>query len=118
MIAVEYTRTTPDIRLRVDSLVAVLGKFPLLRNGEAIRVSRLRLLEIPLKIINPFETVPHHWVRDRQLVERAAAALDTLPISQETAAGITTLHGLNSTNSCWKQSRHPARGKGSRECEA
>ncbi|MDD4979494.1 MAG: HDIG domain-containing protein [Gallionella sp.] len=78
-IAVEYTRSNPDIRLKVDSLVSVRWKFPMLCDGETIRISRLVLLEIPLKTFNPFETVPHGWVKDRQLVERAAAVFNTVP---------------------------------------
>ncbi len=78
-VAVEYTRSNPDIRLKVDSLVSVRWKFPMLHEGETIRISRLVLLEIPFKTFNPFETVPSSWVKDRGLVERAAAVFNTVP---------------------------------------
>lgn len=47
--------------------------------GGAVRIARLVGLERPEPSINPFESVPHIWVRDRALVLRAAQLWAALP---------------------------------------
>lgn len=61
-----------DTRLQVGRLVSIrwLGK-PTSARG-AVRISRLALLERAEPDLNPFETVPSAWVRDHELLERAA----------------------------------------------
>jgi len=78
-MTVSFTRSQPDIRLKADLLVSVRWKLPVVCVGGAIQISRLVLLEHPIKGINPFETVPHSWVKDRDLVKRAKSLLDALP---------------------------------------
>jgi len=78
-MTVAYTRSQPDIRMKVDMLVSVRWKLPLVSVGGAIRIFRVVLLEQPDKGFNLFETVPPQWVRDRELVKRAVNVFDTLP---------------------------------------
>ena len=70
----------PDMRLPEGALVSPrwLGK-PTCSEQGAVRISRLVLLEIPQASATLFDTVPHEWVRDRALVERARSLVDTLP---------------------------------------
>lgn len=70
----------PDTRLYEGALVSPrwLGHSTRSEQG-AVRISRLVLLEIPQKGAALFDTVPHEWVRDRALVERARALVGILP---------------------------------------
>jgi len=70
----------PDTRLHEGSLVSPrwLGKSTRSEKG-AVHISRLVLLEIPQVGATLFDIVPHEWVRDRALVERARALVDALP---------------------------------------
>jgi 3'-5' exoribonuclease len=47
-------------------------------NG-AIRISRLVAMECPEHWVNLFQTIPHEWVKDRVLIERAAKLMQILP---------------------------------------
>lgn len=78
-MTVSFARAHPDIRMRVDQLASVRWKMPVVCNGGAIQISRLVLLEHPIKDINLFEMVPPSWVKDRELVNRAKKLLDNLP---------------------------------------
>jgi len=78
-LAVTFTRSQPDIRLRADLLVSVRWKLPVTTIKGAIQISRLVLLEHPIKGVNPFEMVPPRWVKDRNLVRQAKNLLDALP---------------------------------------
>jgi len=78
-LAVTFTRSQPDIRLRADLLVSVRWKLPVVSVQGAIHISRLVLLEHPIKGVNPFEMVPPRWVKDRNLVRQAKNLLDALP---------------------------------------
>jgi len=78
-MTVSFTRSQPDIRLKADMLVSVRWKLPVNSIGGAIQISRLVLLEQPIRGTNLFETVPFAWVKDRDLVKRAKTVLDTLP---------------------------------------
>lgn len=78
-MTVSFNRSHPDIRLKEDMLVSVRWKLPVHCHAGAIQVSRLVLLELPINTVNLFETVPHRWVKNRELVGRAKVILDTLP---------------------------------------
>ncbi len=78
-MTVSYSAAQPDIRLKVDHLVSVRWKLPIVYVEGAIQISRLVLLEKPVKGFNIFETVPPRWVKDRTLIHRAKQALDALP---------------------------------------
>lgn len=78
-LAVTFSRSHPDIRLRADLLVSVRWKLPVTSIQGAIQISRLVILEHPVKGENLFETVPLHWVKDRSLVAKARNLLDALP---------------------------------------
>lgn len=78
-LTVTYNRSQPDIRLRADLLVSVRWKTPVICHDGAIQISRLVILEHPVKGENPFDTVPPHWVKDRLLVRKAASLVDALP---------------------------------------
>lgn len=78
-LTVQYTSSQPDIRLKVDLLVSVRWKLPVVEVDGAIQIARLVILEHPIKGFNLFKTVPPRWVKDRHLVERAKDAVDALP---------------------------------------
>lgn len=76
---VTFTRSQPDTRLRVNKLVSIYWKLPVISSDGAIRISRLTLIEQPLRKFNLFDTVPPSWVSDRKLVARARDMLEALP---------------------------------------
>ena len=78
-MTVSFTRSQPDIRLKADLLVSVRWKLPYTCVNGAIQISRLVLIERPIKGTNLFESVPHDWVKDRKLVARAKDMLELLP---------------------------------------
>lgn len=78
-MTVSFTRSQPDTRLKPDMLVSVRWKLPVTCTDGAIQISRLVLLEHPVKGLNLFDTVPYDWVKDRALVKRARTLLDALP---------------------------------------
>lgn len=61
-----------DCRLKRGCLVTIRGRKPLALSGDAWPIQRLDLLENPLPGVNPFETVPSSWVRDRNWIARAS----------------------------------------------
>jgi 3'-5' exoribonuclease len=69
-IRVTWMTTHIDSRLCVGSLVSIrwMGR-PTSCNG-AIRINRLVLLERAEPGLNPFDTIPPGWVKDRKLVDR------------------------------------------------
>lgn len=78
-LTVTFNRSQPDIRLRTDLLVSVRWKLPAIMTRGALQIARLVLLEYPVKGVNPFETVPPRWVKDRSLVTKARNLLNALP---------------------------------------
>lgn len=61
-----------DCRLKRGCYVAMRGIEQSLTHGDAVKIQRLDLLDKPLPTVNPFDTVPSNWVRDRTLVKRAS----------------------------------------------
>lgn len=82
-MTVQYTRSQPDVRLKVNMLVSVPWKLPAVSLKGAIQISRLVILEHPIKGINLFESVPPRWVKDRALIRQAREVLDALPNDQQ-----------------------------------
>ena len=78
-LTVAFSRSQPDIRLRVDKMVSIRWRMPVTSKDGAIGISRLVLLERPVNGVNPFNTVPPRWVKDRSLVQEAAQLFDALP---------------------------------------
>lgn len=69
----------PDSRLKSGDLVSPRWLGTTTCEGGAIRISRLALMERPEPWQNLFHTVPHGWVKDRELVGEAAALIEELP---------------------------------------
>ena len=78
-LRVTFTRSQPDIRLRVNMLVSIRWKLPVMSSDGAIHINRLALIERPLRQFNLFDTVPPSWVPDSTLVTAARDMLDRLP---------------------------------------
>lgn len=80
-IKVSWIVNQPDIRLKSGVLVSArwLGQTKC-ENGTII-ISRLVLMERPEPWENLFLTVPHGWVKNRELVKQAAALVEVLPRS-------------------------------------
>jgi hypothetical protein len=78
-MTVSFNRSHPDIQLRVSQLVMVSWKYPLRTTNGAVEVSSLVVLELPIKGVNLFETVPPSWIKDRRLVNQARWQLYLLP---------------------------------------
>lgn len=78
-IKVCWIVSQPDVRLKSGVLVSPrwLGR-TFCENG-VVRISRLVLLERPEPWENPFHTVPHGWVGNRELVRQAAELVELLP---------------------------------------
>jgi 3'-5' exoribonuclease len=78
-IKVCWVVSQPDIRLKSGVLVSPrwLGR-SICEDGK-IKISRLVLLERPESWENLFQTVPHGWVRERELVRQAAELVEALP---------------------------------------
>lgn len=75
-----WTTSTPDARLKPGELVSPRWFGTSSYENGAIRISRLVLLERPDTWENLFHTIPHGWVKDRELVERAAKLVEALPL--------------------------------------
>lgn len=68
-----------DMRMHPGVLVSPRWSgCPVSEHG-ALRIGRLVLMEIPEPEFDLFDTVPHAWVHDRELVARAKALTDMLP---------------------------------------
>lgn len=62
-----------DSRLKRGCYVAMSGLKRPVSPGEVCQIRRLDLLDKPLPLVNPFQTVPASWVRERSWVHRASA---------------------------------------------
>lgn len=82
-ISATFVRSQPDIRLKADMLVSIRWNMPMTCNNGFITISRLVLLERPEKGFNPFHTVLHRVVPDRNLVKQAAELFDDLPSNMQ-----------------------------------
>lgn len=69
---VTWQSSQVDSRLKRGCYVAVRGLEHPVCQGDACRIQRLDLLDKPLPTVNPFDTVPANWVRDRVLVKHAS----------------------------------------------
>ncbi len=78
-LRVSWTTGTPDPRLKPGELVSPRWFGASSYENGAIRIRRLVLLERPDTWENLFHTVPHGWVKDRELIERAAKLVEALP---------------------------------------
>lgn len=103
-LAVTFTRAHPDIRLRANLLVSVRWKLPITSTQGAIQISRLVILEHPIKGVNPFETVPPRWVKDRNLVKQAKRLIDVLPDNLQQLVSAIFWDGMRFRMFC----EHPA----------
>jgi len=78
-MTVSFTRSHPDIQIRVSQLVSVCWKYPLITTNGTVEVSSLVVLEQPIKDVSLFETVPPSWIKDRRLVNQARWQFYFLP---------------------------------------
>lgn len=69
---VRWQSVQVDSRLKRGEYVAVRGLTHPVSQGDVFWISRLELLDKPLPTVNPFDTVPPNWVRDRIIVKRAS----------------------------------------------
>lgn len=78
-LTVEWRAHHVDVKVMAGTLVGIrwLGN-PVSTHG-AIQISRLVSLDKPEAEVNLFDLVPPAWVKDRELVKRAAALLENLP---------------------------------------
>ena len=78
-IRVVWMASQPDMRLKSGALVSPrwLGQ-DTSENG-AVRISRLILMERPEPWENLFHTVPHGWVKNRDLIKQAVELVEALP---------------------------------------
>lgn len=80
-IKVVWMASQPDIRLKSGDLVSPRWSGHTTCEGGAIRISRLILMERPEPWENLFHSIPHGWVKNRELVMQAAALVELLPRS-------------------------------------
>lgn len=78
-LQVEWVSRHPDIRLVIGTLVSICWSGRPRCSEGAIRVARIFRLDKPEAELNLFATVPPGWVRERDLVRRAADLVETLP---------------------------------------
>lgn len=78
-INVSWTVSKPDLRLKSGDLVSPRWPGITTCEGGAIKIGRLVLMERPEPWENMFHTVPHGWVKDRELLKQAAGLVEALP---------------------------------------
>lgn len=76
-LQVSWQSAHVDVRLKRGCYVAVRGMGGT-HPGGIYSVQRLDLLDKPLATLNPFETIPSNWVKDRNWVARASALWEQL----------------------------------------
>lgn len=69
---VTWQSTQVDCRLKRGYYVVMRGIEYSATSGNTAKIQRLDLLDKPQPTVNPFDTVPANWVRDRALVTRAS----------------------------------------------
>jgi len=89
--------------MKVDSLVSIRWKLPVVCADGAIQVCRLVLLERP-ENISLFDTVPFDWVKNRALVKRAKAEHDALPDNMRTLINAILWNGTRFRHFCTRPS--------------
>lgn len=67
-----------DCRLKRGCYVVLRGLDRKTLNNDRQQIKRLDRLDKALPTVNPFETIPHGWVRDRSWVDRAASLWEQL----------------------------------------
>lgn len=80
-IKVGWTASQPDIRLKSGDLVSPRWSGLTTCEGGIIKSGRLILMERAEPWENLFHTIPHGWVKNRELVVQAATLVDLLPRS-------------------------------------
>ncbi len=78
-LRVSWAIGTPDLRLKPGDLVSPRWPGTASYEKGAIKINRLVLMERPEPWENLFHTVPHGWVKDRELVQQAAKLVEALP---------------------------------------
>jgi 3'-5' exoribonuclease len=78
-LKVSWIVNQPDLRLKSGDLVS--PRWPGCTTSEAgmIKISRLILIERPEPWENLFHTIPHGWVKNREMIKQAAVLVDALP---------------------------------------
>ena len=77
-LKVVWTSPQVDCRLKRGCYVAVRGLDSKTFDRDCQQIKRLDRLDKTLPTVNPFETIPHSWVRDRSWVHRAASLWEQL----------------------------------------
>lgn len=77
-LKVVWTSPQVDCRLKRGCYVAVRGLDRKTLDRDSQRIKRLDRLDKALPTVNPFETIPYSWVRDRSWVHRAASLWEQL----------------------------------------
>lgn len=77
-LKVVWTSPQVDCRLKCSCYVAVRGLDRKTLDRDCQQIKRLDRLDKALPTINPFETIPLSWVRDRSWVHRAASLWEQL----------------------------------------
>lgn len=80
---VSWETAHPDTRLKADVLVRVYWKPARTPVDGVIPVTRVAVIDEPIRYENLFLTVPSGWVRDRELVERASRLWEALKVPQQ-----------------------------------
>ncbi|WP_031407424.1 MULTISPECIES: HD domain-containing protein [Thiomonas] len=82
-LKVRWTARTVDARLQAGLLVGPRWTGPASSLDGCLRIARLAILDRPVATLSLFDTVPPGWVRERSLVQRAAALIAELPASYQ-----------------------------------
>ena len=77
-LKVVWTSPQVDCRLKRGCYVALRGLDSKTLNNHRQQIKRLDRLDKALPTVNPFESIPHSWVRDRSWVDRAASLWEQL----------------------------------------
>jgi 3'-5' exoribonuclease len=78
-LQVSFTRSQPQTNLQVDGLVSIWWKLPVTTVKGDIQITRLSVIEKPIKGMCLFDTIPYEWVKNRELIPRAKSILAILP---------------------------------------